>query len=107
MLKYLYDLSYGANYNIVGLLLAPKIVQTHGAVERWYSSPVEGCQAYAFSNHIRVLHNVTPIDLLVKSAIQYALPKRDAPVQTKSYTIQFMGIKTKWRKRFCSCRTVL
>ena len=27
MLKYLYDLSYGANYNIVGLLFASKIVQ--------------------------------------------------------------------------------
>ncbi len=26
------------------------------------------------AHHLRVLHDVTPIDLLVQSAIQYALP---------------------------------
>ena len=32
------------------------------------------CDEYA-AQHLRVLHSVTPIDLLVQSAIQYALPK--------------------------------
>ena len=35
--------------------------------------PVEGWSMhfvmYAFSNHVEVLHNVTPIDLLVQSAV--------------------------------------
>ena len=43
---------------------------------------------YAFSNHVGVLHNVTPIDLLVQSAVLsdgvvFCVP-----------TIQFMGTKT-------------
>ena len=32
------------------------------------------CNEYT-AYHLRVLHKVTPIDLLVQSAIQYALPK--------------------------------
>ena len=28
------------------------------------------------------------------STVPHALPKRNAPAQTKSYTIQFMGTKT-------------
>ena len=27
---------------------------------------------YAFSNHVQVLHNVTPIDLLVQSAVLFS-----------------------------------
>ena len=46
------------------------------------------------AHHLRVLHDVTPIDLLVQSAIQYALPKRNALAQMKSYTTRFMGTKT-------------
>ena len=34
-------------------------------------------------------------------------PERIASAQTKSYTIQFMGTKTKWRKRLQLCGTVL
>ena len=38
-----------------------------------HSPPVEGWSMhfvmYAFSNHVEVLHNVTPIDLLVQSAV--------------------------------------
>ena len=28
---------------------------------------------YAFSNHVQILHNVTPIDLLVQSAVLFSL----------------------------------
>ena len=31
------------------------------------------------------------------STVPHALPRRNAPVQTKSYTIQFMGTKAQWR----------
>ena len=42
-----------------------------------YSPPSEGWlmhfAMYAFSNHVQVLHNVTPIDLLVQSAVLFSL----------------------------------
>ena len=34
-------------------------------------------------------------------------PECVASAKIKSYTIHFMETKTKWRKRFCSCKTAL
>ena len=58
-LKYLYDLSYGANYNIIGLSLAP--TGGCGGSARGNSSPVEGWQAQLDGVVVEVLHGAIPL----------------------------------------------
>ena len=54
---------------------------------------------YEFSNHVEVLHNVTPIDLLVQSAIQYALPKvpfRTTPTASRHQIMVTINKMNEW-----------
>ncbi len=98
------------------------------------SPPLEGWPMHfamhAFSSHVEVLNEVTPIDLLVQSAVLFSLtgwlprgavekvstnrrggltcpPVTRWPARFIHSSIQFMETKTIRRKRLVSCRTVL
>ncbi len=73
-----------------------------------HSPPVEGWPMHfamhAFSSHAEVLNKVTPIDLLVQSAVLFSLTGWLLRISTVYTFIQFMETKTKWRKRLGSCK---